>query len=147
MYPGLGELNQGPIWHSQSSRSHHPPPNLFHHRGYFLCTKQGSDTYEFIHCGVVRPLCCRRSLGMMRTAATHHFSCRHVVVIVLLSNWLSCWLLLLLSVVPSCCCCHHCCCHCRTANAQRPTPSQWPPPSPLTSQSHSLQLSSPPSPC
>ena len=43
--------------------------------------------------GVIRPLCCRRSLGTMTTAVTFIV----VVFVVLLSYWLSCWL--------SCCCC------------------------------------------
>ncbi len=40
MYPGFGDLNQGPIWGSESSRSLHPP--------HFFYIEQGWDTYEFI---------------------------------------------------------------------------------------------------
>jgi hypothetical protein len=48
MYPGFGDLNQGPTWCSQSSRSLHPPPHLLCQWPFFLYTKQGSDSYEFI---------------------------------------------------------------------------------------------------
>jgi hypothetical protein len=72
----------------------------------------------------------------------HRCSCRRVVVVLVVMLVV----VLSLSVVPSRRCCHRRRCHRQTTNAKRPSPSPWPPLSPLLSQWHSLQLSPLPSP-
>jgi len=72
----------------------------------------------------------------------HRCSCRRVVVVL----FVMLVIVLLLSIVPSRRRCHRHCHH-QTTNTQWPSPSLRPPPSPLPSQSHSLQQSPPPSPC
>ena len=97
-------------------------------------------------CGVWRRPSSSRSLLARdddNSSNVYRCSC-HLVVVVLVVMLV---VVLLLSVVPSRRCCHRCRCHRQTTNAQRPSPSPWPPLSPLPSQSHSLQLSPPSSPC
>ena len=96
-----------------------------------------------------RPSSSRSSLARdyVNGSNVHRCSCRLVVVMLVVMLIVMLVVVLLLSVVPSRRCCHRCRCHRQTTNAQRPSPSPWPPLSPLPSQSHSLQLSPPSSPC